>query len=61
MLIAPRDGARRPSSRHRRHHRRKLDSKALMSWMKEHDRLTVSAAVLISALLAAWLAGLAAG
>lgn len=61
MLFAPKNGAKRPSSRRRHQRRGKLDSKALLRLAKEHDRITVAIAVVVSAVLAAWLAGLAAG
>lgn len=62
MLFARRTGARSQGS-HRRHHHgyshpSRSSKETLLRFAKRHDKLTIALAVLLSAVLAAWLAGL---
>lgn len=61
MLFAPRSGVgTRSHSRHRHHHHHQSRSskETLLRFAKRHDKLIIFLAVLLSAVLAAWLAGL---
>ncbi len=62
MLFARRSHASRPASGHHHHHSSRShqsrgSKERLLRFAKRHDRLTIVLAVLLSAVLAAWMAG----